>query len=266
MSKYTEELSNIVNSITYGSNKSLSERIDESLTTIFSFDYPIWNVDYRKILERKIIMHYYSFEIGSETPQLFQLRLAERLNLIMPYYNDLYKSTVIEYDMTKNININNVDVENQTNNVNDVRSETISDTINGTSNKNNSGVNTTANTGTTKEEIVGETIRYDVPQVKASGKDYASNLDDITNTNTNTINTEISLTVNENEANTNSNTRNATNTISNNITNSNSINRSNNQSGNNVSISELILKYRDTLINIDNMIIDDLKDLFMLVY
>ena len=49
-------------------------------------------------LEIKILMHFYTREIGEETFGLWQLRLCDRLNVIMPYYNQLYKSELIKFN------------------------------------------------------------------------------------------------------------------------------------------------------------------------
>src|SRR5690625_2126005 len=59
---------------------------------VFDFDYPIFDESYRPILEQKIIDHYYFREIGLETIGQFKHFLKSRMNTIMPYYNQLYKS------------------------------------------------------------------------------------------------------------------------------------------------------------------------------
>ena len=54
--------------------------------------YPIFDEDYRKTLNAKIIDHYYNQEIGRETISMFRLSMRRRMNEIMPYYNQLYAS------------------------------------------------------------------------------------------------------------------------------------------------------------------------------
>lgn len=61
-------------------------------------DYPIWDENYRKTLNDKIINHYYFREIGFETPGLFINRLNTRMREIMPYYCELYETTKFEYN------------------------------------------------------------------------------------------------------------------------------------------------------------------------
>ena len=73
--------------------------IDSSKGNIFDFDYPIFDEAYRGVLEKKIIRHYYTREIGAETFGLFQLYLSDKMNEIMPYYNKLYMSELLEKDI-----------------------------------------------------------------------------------------------------------------------------------------------------------------------
>ena len=54
-------------------------------------DYPIFDKNYRKTLNNNILHHYYENEIGFETAPLFRFYLNQKLNEIMPYYNELYR-------------------------------------------------------------------------------------------------------------------------------------------------------------------------------
>lgn len=102
MSKYTTELrficeqyAGLSESVGYPNVKDV---IEQSRTKIFDFDFPIFDEEYRAVLETKIIKHYYMYEIGFETVSLFKYFLDTRLNEIMPYYNQLYKSELIKFD------------------------------------------------------------------------------------------------------------------------------------------------------------------------
>ena len=53
--------------------------------------YPIFDENYRNTLNQNILYHYYENEIGFETASLFRFYLNQKLNEIMPYYNELYK-------------------------------------------------------------------------------------------------------------------------------------------------------------------------------
>lgn len=107
MSKYTTELryiceyeSGLKESV--GGSK-VEEVIANSLDKIFDFDFPIFDENYRKVLETKIIRHFYTREIGFETYGLWKLKLNTKLNEIMPYYNKLYNSELIEFNPLRTV-------------------------------------------------------------------------------------------------------------------------------------------------------------------
>lgn len=126
MSKYTTEIrficeqqSGLEDSVGYN---DVGNVIANSRAKIFDFDYPCFDNSYKPSLETKILMHYYTREISEETYGLWKLRLRARLNEIMPYYNKLYQSELIEFnplwdtDMTidRKINVDNTH-EDETN-------------------------------------------------------------------------------------------------------------------------------------------------------
>lgn len=91
MSKYTISILELIREYTADSNLPISQRIDLAIPKIFDFSFPIYEETHRKVLERKILMHYLNKEIGLETSDLWKLYLENRLNEIMPYYNELYR-------------------------------------------------------------------------------------------------------------------------------------------------------------------------------
>lgn len=102
MSKYTTEVRYICE--TYAGLKEsegydkVDEIIDVARTKVFDFDYPIFDEAYRPTLERKILEHFYTREIGFETVGLWKLKLKNKMDDIMPYYNKLYLSDLIEFN------------------------------------------------------------------------------------------------------------------------------------------------------------------------
>lgn len=102
MSKYTtqlrficEELSRMGHSVGY---KDVDAVIQEARPKIFSFDYPIFDEAYKPVLETKILRHYYTREIAAETVGLWQFWLQNKMNEIMPYYNQLYQSELLTFN------------------------------------------------------------------------------------------------------------------------------------------------------------------------
>ena len=102
MAKYTTELRTICESyaqvqepIDYDQIPAI---IEAGRQGIFDFSYPIWDPSYKQTLETKIIKHYFTREIGSESYGLWKLRLDSTLNEIMPFYNKMYESTVLQFN------------------------------------------------------------------------------------------------------------------------------------------------------------------------
>ena len=102
MAKYTTEVRSICEyyaglkeSVGYD---SVDEVIANSRAKVFDFAYPIFDEAYRPVLETKILLHYYTREICEETVGLWKLRLKSKLNEIMPYYNKLYNSELLEFN------------------------------------------------------------------------------------------------------------------------------------------------------------------------
>ena len=93
--------------------REIDNQIKRANRTIFDFDYPIFDNSYKEELELKIIRHYYMREIGAETFGLWQLYLCDKMNEIMPYYNQLYTSTLLKLEPLINLSTSNVGTENE---------------------------------------------------------------------------------------------------------------------------------------------------------
>ena len=88
-------------------------------------DYPIFDEGYRNVLNRKIINEYFFREIGQETPARFSHYMNHTMNMIMPYYNQLYESELLkinplitfseteELKRSTDVNANDTTMENQ---------------------------------------------------------------------------------------------------------------------------------------------------------
>ena len=101
MSVYTTEVRYICESLAQENgivDDNPNVVIDNSWRKIFNFSFPIFDEDYRSVLCTKILKHFYTREIGSETYGLWKLRLDTKLNEIMPYYNKMYESANLEYN------------------------------------------------------------------------------------------------------------------------------------------------------------------------
>lgn len=106
MSKYTTEVRYICEYYA-GFDESqeypVNQIIDAALPKIFDFSFPIYAESHRTDLERKIIKNYYFREIGEETAALWKVKLDNKLNMIMPYYNQLYAIAAKDYDIFNDV-------------------------------------------------------------------------------------------------------------------------------------------------------------------
>ena len=215
MSKYTTEVRFICEVAAGLSESADASKIDEIIAkaapVVFNFDWPIFDEAYRLGLEEKILRHYYTREIGEETVGLWKLRLEDRLNLVMPKYNQLYESAKLEFNPFYDVDY----------------------TRQGT----NSGEGTSS--GTTNS--TGNNMHSDTPQngleSVLSGK-YLTDAD-----------------------------------VSNGESSSSSQNSSSGEFQESIkgkmpgtSYSRLLKEYRQTFLNIDRMVVDELNDLFMGVW
>lgn len=277
MSQYTTQLLNIVKQMNYPNNNTpINQQIKNACPFIFDFPYPIFVESYRRTLEEKIIRHYIMKEICCETYALWKMFLEDKMNLIMPYYNELYKTTLWEFDALTDIDLWET-YEGSKNNMENILSKILG---NNSSKFNSNDVlseNTSLKSDYSKDNNgnvneTGNNLSSDLPQANYAGIDYGTNLNEIENNSTSTNH--------ETGSNTDSTNR-STNNTSESIT-ADSLNTENNTNRKNsedevftrhtsglagkFNPAELLLKYREAIINIDQLIINDLHDLFMLVY
>lgn len=277
MSKYTTELRWLIESVTADqTNLTISQRITASAPKIFNFNYPIWNESYKTTLETKILKHYFNKEIGMETVGLWKLYLEERMNLIMPYYNQLYETATKNYDYMSDVNSSETYTANKTNketadftltgNLTGSTTDIGKDTINSTSKTTDNGSRDSDTT------INNKNLESDLPQANYANLDYGTNLveseqtEALHDTTNNVSNFATDSTTDRN------NTTNAsqdTSQTTKNIVDGNvdeTYTRTRKGAFGGKSLTELMMEYRQSIINIDNMIINELSDLFMLIY
>jgi hypothetical protein len=277
MSKYTTELRWLIESVTADqTNLTISQRITAAAPKIFNFNYPIWNESYKTTLETKILKHYFNKEIGMETVGLWKLYLEERMNLIMPYYNQLYETATKNYDYMSDVNSSETYTANKTNketadftltgNLTGSTTDIGKDTINSTSKTTDNGSRDSDTT------INNKNLESDLPQANYANLDYGTNLveseqtEALHDTTNNVSNFVADSTTDRN------NTTNAsqdTSQTTKNIVDGNAdetYTRTRKGAFGGKSLTELMMEYRQSIINIDNMIINELSDLFMLIY
>lgn len=145
MSKYTTELRYICEEYSGFKNskgyRDVNDIITEAIPKVFDFEFPIFDEEYKSVLERKILKHYYTREISEETVGLWKLRLNTKMNEIMPYYNKLYESELLAFnplytvDLTRTRNGETNTEKNENESITDeaTATETIGKTLSETS-------------------------------------------------------------------------------------------------------------------------------------
>lgn len=295
MSKYTTEVryicehfSGLSESVGYN---DVEQVIKNCLPKVFDFNFPIFDESYRTVLETKILRHYYTREIGLETVGLWKLKLNTKLNEIMPYYNQLYKSELIEFnplydvELTRERKIQGTgtkDTENgesrngenhadtsqsNANRVteNGVDNGTVNGTADGTQNQNTSGSGT---------NMYSDTPQGAITDLQAGKYLTNATVDSATNTFAGASHDSTSQT-SENTRNNETNTDGSTDSSNDGEYSSNMDGYSNTTLSNTEdylehvigsnggeSFSKRLLDYRATFINIDMMVINELEELF----
>ena len=231
MSKYTIQLRELFEPIIY--NPPLYERteIEEAFKEYDLSDYlteeqiaviennGIWTKDK---LAKKIVDHYYMYEIGQETPSLFLYNARVKMRELMGYYAALIYSANINYEPLVNVDYT------------ESLERTLNNTSNGSSNSSSNSDTLSIGSDTPQNRVTKQAI---LNGVYASSTNYHENNieDSTTNEVTSSGDEEYTKHVKGN-------------------------------SGVSATAQKMVEQYRDNIRNIDIEIINDLRDLFMLLW
>lgn len=257
---------------------------------IFNFTWPIFDENYRLPLEIKILRHFYTREICEETVGLWKLRLNDRLNMIMPYYNQLYESELIKFNPLYDVDLlkehegqshgshsaekdsrqgtvetKNTETSSSYENKEDVHGVTVAN-----EDSNNSGETTHWNlySDTPQGGINGITNDLD----SVSNNTYLTNARKETDENTGNNSSVTTGSSQDKTAGEGSQAQSSEEVLASNITGSDKEKRTvtnldeytehiTGKQGSG-SYSKMLLEFRKTFLNIDQMIMDELNDLF----
>lgn len=252
--RYTEVLYNLLN------NEQTRALIDEKMSTYPLYvstskqEYGIPNIiPTREELNKKILDYYKYREIGFETVGRFLDELEISLNEIMPYYNQLFFSADQDYNIIYNVDYKRTIDRDLSGNT------TSSSTGETTSNSNDS------NTTSTTTNLYNKNVESDTPQSQLGITN--KQIDSVDYANRVTWNKD---TTEQSGTNTGTATTTADSTATGSGTNKEIESTLETTKGNFgvVSAQDLIKKYRELIINIEQMIINDprITELFMLIY
>jgi hypothetical protein len=262
---------------------------------LFDFDYQFDDLSFKAQLEQTIIDYYYDHEIGFETPDMFKRRFKARWNRIISYYNQLYNTTLLEYNPLVNYKLEEVldqlaatsttqttDMANTNTGTNTVHGSTViaQDVIGNNTRNNTQTNNLTETTNGTNSTNVNSTDS-DYPQQPIAGGSYASgakveNSDGTTSsttTNTGTVKNDLTEALDTRTDNTttvdNTTTLDLAATNTGTVANNGTINTDYTKTIEGITgitYPELIEKHRSVLLRISDRIIEEMKPCFILVY
>ena len=268
----------------------LYELIDEGVT-IFDFEYDFYtdDIEIKKAWEQKFIDKYLFYEIGFGTVFRFKHFLKQKLNSVAPYYKQLYETElksknvnflfnkdlkeefireVISAKETTDNSSNNIAKETSDNASNNISKETSDNSINNMTVDYEGNTNTTDNTK--ESNIPNGNASINLEEGYLTG--VSQNTNDVVDTNTtdttSTIQSTGTDTTNSTTTSTgtediNSSTT-STGTEDNNLRESTSL-----LSQGNIGVTSsahLLKEWREVLINIDEMLINECRDLFFMLY
>lgn len=251
--------------------RQIDSTIQQALPYIFDDSWPIFQESYRQILEVKIIKWNWLREVGTESTGEFRLLLNNKLARIMPYYNQLYESELLKFEPFNNVNYTHESNRTTT------RTEDLSENKTGNLKRNSSTDGSLDSTLDSSNVIdssqtttsSGNTVNSDTPQgliQDVLDKKYASSVSQSADNNS----------VTGKSSDSGSQTRTDTTTTSANETQDNKDTRAQNVTAKNIdgfienirgkqssaSYMKLLTELRETFLNIDSMILDELEELF----
>lgn len=171
MAKYTVELNDLLN------NEETKTLIQNAMSK-----YPIYEPIHKQLygfiptraeLNQKILDNYRFYEIGSETVGRFLFNIEKALNLIMPKYNQYYKSIDIMNgleDIFGNLDIEESFVQDTTGNSSSQSSGNIKDTNTNTTTGSTTSSVTSENSTNTEMSTNGRNVKENTPQSQLTVK------------------------------------------------------------------------------------------------
>ena len=246
---------------------TINECLNNPLTPMFNFDYPFYidDVEAKAKFEEKFVLYYWNCEIGFETFARFQKALQARLTIKMPYYQQLYETELkakdinflLNKDLTETTTRELTGIENGVGN----KQLTNEQNQNATSNMTSTGEFTSSNqsTGDSKTSQINDGVAsasLEDNYLSGVSHDESSSTDNQQSNSSSNNQQESTITGKQSEEETNrrENTQSETTSLI---------------SQGNIGITssaELLQKWREVLINIDEIIIEDCRDLFMRIY
>lgn len=217
---------------------------------LFDFDYPFDDKQFAKELEQAVINYYYFSEIGQPTPDKFKHVFKSRWLSMIGYYNQLHNTTLLKYNPL--INYKMEEALEQLKQSDSTQDNTLTTTTEGQAvadRKRTDNLQTATNT---------DEKTSDYPQQPINGDFLAGQrVVDSNTTNTGTVTSEDSATTSDHTE------QEGTQKI---VGTENTNYQKTIEGLTGITYQELIQKERENLIRIKQMVIQELKPCFLLVY
>lgn len=244
MSKYTTEVRFICESKSGLSDSkgfaSVDEVLNGSWDKIFTSKVSFFDENYRSVLCKKILKHYYLREIGCETVGIWLLWMNTKLEEIMPYYNKLYESELIKFNPMYDVDWSRKG--NKTGNESGSGSRSTSG--------NNSGTNTQSGTSSnTRKDLYSDTPQGALTGVES--ETYLTNARKVSDSGETGVNGSTSGSYEDSESSTN------------NVNTTEDYVESVSGKQGTGSYSKLLNEFRETFLNIDIQVIEEFDEMFM---
>ena len=255
--------------------------IVENGVKIWDFDYPsYYSGDDKTAFEKKVIEHYYFRQIGQETTGRFLHLFRSRIREIMPRYIELYKTVEIMANIDDpfgNVDVTETSTETRKGTVSTTGSST--ETNSGASETNTesevklNGKNVTSGSDSYTDYIEKDRKSSDTPQgsvvnITQHMSNYESSYESITHdstkSETNTQTDTTTATGKVTDTNSNTATSSGESATSNDETITHTTTKKGNQGVN--TYAHDMIEFRQSIIDVDLMIIADLNCLFLGVY
>lgn len=244
MSKYTTEVRFICESKSGLSESkgfgSVDEVLNGSWNKIFTSKVSFFDEEYRGVLCKKILKHYYLREIGCETVGIWLLWMNTKLEEIMPYYNKLYESELIKFNPMYDVDWNRKG--NKTGNESGSGSRSTSG--------NNSGTNTqSGSSSNTRKDLYSDTPQGALAGIES--ETYLTNARKVSDSGETVVNGSTTGSYEDSESSSNKvdTTEDYVESVS------------GKQGGS--SYSKLLNEFRETFLNIDMQVIEEFDEMFM---
>ncbi|QGH74238.1 lower collar protein [Bacillus phage vB_Bpu_PumA2] len=269
-------------------NVSQAEKIEIGRKKIFNFKYPFFSETYRSVFETNFLRTFYFHEIGFETEAQFFFHLETWLNVNMGYWSKMFESELIEFDPLKNVDItrdynkkNNKEQDDTRNTDSSLNSQT-DRTSNVKGDSRNDQTNRQVDKASQTDDDFNRNVDSKMPDTRLTltandgegALPYASEIkentankkrgsdrtSDVTGSDIGKTETDA---VGKTDSKSTANTKDTFNSSINNV--EDYIFHEFGKAGTET-YSEMLEKYRGTLLRIERMIFDEMRELFLLIY